>query len=232
MKTYKHLFFDLDRTLWHFDRNSEETLQEIILEQRLHDYGVSDSTAFIREYRKINEMCWAQYRKGELDKESLRVIRFSRVLEQHGVHAPGMAERMADRYVEVSPTKTVLCDGAMDVLEYLKGRGYVMHIITNGFEEVQFVKLNNSGLSPFFQEVIISERIGFKKPHPKAFEFALRTSGALQDESIVIGDDLEADVGGARKAGIDQIYYNPERLTHEEVITHEIAHLHELRDLL
>jgi putative hydrolase of the HAD superfamily len=118
------------------------------------------------------------------------------------------------------------------MLDYLKSKGYALHIITNGFAEVQYIKLANSGLKGFFGEVIVSEEVGYKKPHIEVFSAALSSAGANKIESIVIGDDLEADIGGARNAGIDQVYYNPDQEAHDDQTTFEIIHLEEIHNIL
>lgn len=228
---YEHVFFDLDRTLWHFEKNSQETLVEIIRDMDLTHSGV-DALAWIETYRKVNHECWDLYRKGLMQKEELRIVRFQRALEHHGVTDKAKASHMADAYVEISPTKTHLCEGTIPMLDYLKSKGYVLHIITNGFAEVQYVKMANSGLTNYFDEIIVSEEVGHKKPHIEVFSAALNNAGANKMESIVVGDDLEADIGGARNAGIDQVYYNPEQEVHDEQTTYEIIHLEEIHNIL
>ncbi len=228
---YQHLFFDLDRTLWHFEKNSQETLEEIIGALNLTDRGIG-TLELIETYRKINHECWSLYRKGLMEKEELRTVRFRRTLAHYGVQDVSMADHLANAYVERSPTKTHLCEGTIPMLDYLQNKGYVMHIITNGFPEVQYIKLENSGLKKYFDEIIVSEEVGHKKPHIEVFSAALFSASANKSESIVIGDDLEADIGGARNAGIDQVYYNPDEIPHGEETTYEIKHLVEIHNIL
>ncbi|NNE55507.1 MAG: noncanonical pyrimidine nucleotidase, YjjG family [Flavobacteriales bacterium] len=228
---YKHLFFDLDRTLWDFETNSETALGEILFELDLIGQ-VPSSEEFISRYREINEHYWNLYRLGQMEKSVLRVIRFQKALEAFGIQDSALSERFANRYVEVSPQKTHLMEGAVEALEYLKSRQYAMHIITNGFEEVQHIKLDRSGLQPYFDLVLTSEIVGRRKPDPRVFDHALNHVGAETDNSIMIGDDLGADIVGAREFGMDQIFYNPNSHEHSEKVTHEISSLHQLCELL
>jgi putative hydrolase of the HAD superfamily len=229
---YRHIFFDLDRTLWDFDRNSSEAITEIGMELKLHDLGVTNMNEFIRVYQKVNNECWDLYRKGQLEKKELRVIRFRKALEIHNIHDPDLADEFGNRYVQKSPRKTNLIAGTFEALEALSGKGYELHIITNGFEEVQYIKLEECGIRKYFSEVIISELIGHKKPHPVVFNEAMVRAGAVSQESVMVGDDLEVDILGARDVGMGQIYYNPEELPHKEDITHEINHLEQILEIL
>ena len=149
MAKIKHLFFDLDRTLWDFEKNSHEELVSIFQENQLHQKGISLKEEFIKVYKNINNECWELYRNNLMTKEVLRTERFKRTLEFFGLHDHKLSEKIGNQYVENSPKRTLLIDGALDLLNYLKEK-YQMHIITNGFEEVQFLKLSNSGLEIFF----------------------------------------------------------------------------------
>jgi YjjG family noncanonical pyrimidine nucleotidase len=231
MARYQHLFFDLDRTLWDFDTNSQEALREIVVECELEGRGITDSGQFLDKYRDINLHYWSLYREQKIDKETLRWIRFGKTLEHFGIHDQKLAMQLAQLYVSVSPLKTGLMPGTLDALEYL-GEKYRMHIITNGFEEVQHIKLKQSGLDRFFDIVVTSEGAGHKKPRPEIFAYACQASGATYSDSIMIGDDLEADILGAQNAGMDHVFYNPEGAAHSYQVTHEISALVELKSLL
>jgi len=228
---HKHVFFDLDRTLWDFDKNSSDALARLFVELNLIDAGIDNQDSFIKIYQKVNEECWKAYRHGLLEKEELRFRRFALAFERFGVFDEKLAKRMGDGYVDLSPTLTGLVDGTMDTLDYL-GSKYDLHIITNGFKEVQHIKIDNSGIGHHFKQVVISEDVGQKKPHPAVFDFALKASNARAEESIMIGDDLEADILGARDAGWDQVYFNPEEIQHSEKIAFEVRHLSELKSIL
>ncbi|UTW62565.1 YjjG family noncanonical pyrimidine nucleotidase [bacterium SCSIO 12741] len=226
----RHLFFDLDRTLWDFRSNSRETLDEIYQVFNLKEAGVSDPMTFIHTYEEVNEYMWHLYRINQLSKEELRYGRFGQALGKLGVRNETLAGEIGDYYIEHSPKKTNLLDHAFPVLDYLKPK-YELHIITNGFEEVQKVKLENSGLSHYFGEVITSEMAGCKKPDQRIFEFALKSSGAEASQSVMIGDDLTADIVGARGAGISQVYFNPLEEQHNEQPDWEIGCLSELLEI-
>lgn len=231
MDKYQHIFFDLDRTLWDFDRNSVDALREIIDESRLTEMGVEDPETFIADYQRINEAYWALYREQKVDKETLRWIRFDGALKAHGINNKELACQLADRYIQVSPLKTGLLPGTIDSLDYLAGR-YQLHIITNGFEEVQHLKLERSDLARYFQVVVTSEKAGCKKPGKEIFEHACAESGAKLSESMMIGDDLQTDILGARTVGMDHVFFNPHSIEHPVEVTHEIAHLLELKTIL
>jgi putative hydrolase of the HAD superfamily len=231
VKSFSHLFFDLDRTLWDFDSNSRDALLEIIDHHRLAELGVDDAEAFITRYKQLNEHYWELYRQHKIDKATLRDIRFKKALEAHGIVNDALAHQMAQMYITISPLKTKLLPGTIDVLEYLC-ENYALHIITNGFEEVQHIKMQHSGLNPFFRSVITSERAGHKKPSIEIFQFAFAESGARAQNSIMIGDDFHADIIGAKTAGMSQIFFNVDNLVHDEDISHEIRSISELRNIL
>ncbi len=226
-KEYRHLFFDLDHTLWDFERNSRDTLRALFEELQLQSCGISDFGLFLERYEYHNKYCWMQYRNGRMDKEEVRVNRFIYALADFQVDRKDLVYTLSDLYVQRSPDKLNLIEGAREVLEALRP-AYRLHIITNGFEEVQFRKLRNTGLLPYFDKIITSERAGALKPSPRIFEFALERASAGRAESIYIGDNLEADMLGARNAGMDQVYFNPEARPHVEKVTYEIRSLSEL----
>ncbi|MCU4177155.1 YjjG family noncanonical pyrimidine nucleotidase [Carboxylicivirga sp. N1Y90] len=229
-RKYKHLFFDLDHTLWDFEANSEETLIELYETFNLDQYFESFED-FHERYESHNLYLWSQYRKGKVDKKTLNFQRFHLPFCEVGFDDKAIAEQFASEYVRISPSKTKLFPNAIDVLEKLKPH-YEMHIITNGFREVQAKKLENSGLRPYFSNIYISELIGVQKPHPYFFDYSIKSCNARKKESLVIGDSLEADIQGAIKAGIDQVFFNTKGLSHEKKITHEIDNLSELLDIL
>ena len=231
MSSIEHIFFDLDRTLWDFESNSEATLIELFEELKLtQKLGVSDKE-FIKEYKRINELFWADYRNGIIGKETLRYARFEAAMKFFGHSDRELATTIGEEYIHRSPRKTGLVDGAIDILDYLKPK-YQLHIITNGFDEVQQVKMDSSGLTPYFLEVITSEEAGAKKPSNIVFDYAREKSGATNRNSIMIGDHLEADIDGALGVGWKAVYYEPslERMIGKDF--HHIHHLNELKDIL
>ncbi len=204
-KTYQHLFFDLDRTLWDFEKNSKETIYELFHEFNLHLKNITSFDAFYTIYRLKNHELWALYRQNKITKDELRQERFHRTMQEFFIDDKELALEFNDRYVETCSKKPHLLPNAISVLDYLKDN-YRLHIITNGFIEAQFVKLKNSGIEKYFDEVIISELLGTSKPDPVIFEHALQKSGAQINESIMIGDDFESDIIGAHTMGMDSIY--------------------------
>jgi putative hydrolase of the HAD superfamily len=231
MKRYEHIFFDLDHTLWDFERNSEQALQLIFGEIWPNGTPFNPEN-FIARYKEVNSLFWDMYNQGTMTKSVLRVKRFSETLSLFGIEDELTASLMDEAYLDLSPRQPMVVDGAMDVLEHLKSKGKQLHIITNGFYEVQEIKMRESGLAPFFEHIIISEVVGVNKPDPKVFLFAMQKAGVNPGETVMVGDNLEADIIGARGAGMDQVFFNPKPLVHSEEVTFEIRHLTEIKDII
>lgn len=181
-------------------------------------------------YKSINEKMWDDYEKGKISKEYLRTKRYYKTLLSFGINDKKLSETIGEFYVRESPKKTNLFPDAIETLHYL-GEKYKMHIITNGFVEVQYLKLKNSGLREYFEKIIISEEVGSNKPEKKIFRYALTSAGAKKQESIMIGDNLGTDILGARNSGLDQCFFNPEKKEHGENVTYEISSLIELKGI-
>ena len=230
-KTYKHIFFDLDHTLWDFERNAEETKRELFDVLKLKEKGIANYEAFRAKYVGINLALWALYREDKIGKNELNFRRFYDTLCAFGIDDRWLGETMATGFIEGISSKTYLFPHAKDLLEYLYPK-YPLHIITNGFEEVQYAKLKNSGMDRYFTSVITSEEARSKKPEAEIFCFALRKTGASADESLMVGDDLDVDMTGARQMGIDQLYVNHNRKIHSEPVTLEVYSLEEIIGLL
>jgi putative hydrolase of the HAD superfamily len=231
MKNYSHVFFDLDNTLWDFDRNSAETLHELFHKFNLTDLGVPSFEIFFDKYKNRNEMMWEQYRLGKIDKPTLRDKRFSLTFWDLGLDADLTPPGLSDEYIRISPTKNYLFPHAHEVLSYLKDK-YTLHIITNGFEEAQHIKLKSADLTKYFSNIIISEHTGYRKPDLRIFQYASQSANATTDECIMIGDGLIVDVLGAQEAGWDAIYFNPAKIPHSENPTFEISSLDSLLEIL
>jgi len=230
-KIYKHIFFDLDHTLWDFERNAEETKRELFDTLNLKEKGIDSYETFREKYVDINQALWALYREDKIEKDELNFRRFYDTLCLLGIDDRILGKAMATRFIEGISSKTYLFPHAKEILEYLYPK-YPIHIITNGFEEVQFSKLKNSGMDRYFTSIITSEEARSKKPDPEIFLFALRKTNALAEESIMIGDDLEVDMAGARKLGMDQLYVNHKKKIHAEPVTMEVFSLDEIMGLL
>jgi len=231
MNAYKHIFFDLDNTLWDFERNSTETLHEMYHKFELSALGVSSPEFFIRTYQERNIMMWEQYRLGKIDKDTLRNKRFELTFWDMGLDSSLVPRSMADEYLLVAPKKNYLFPHAHEVLSYLREK-YRLHIITNGFVEAQYIKLEAADLSKYFDEIIISEHTGFKKPDVNIFNHAAEKANATAKECLMVGDGLEVDVVGAQNAGWDAVYFNPAKTSHEQKPTYEISSLDELKNFL
>ena len=223
----KHIFFDLDHTLWDFDRNAEETLLELYDRHALKSKGLSSAQTFIAAYTENNHALWAKYHRGEITKSHLRAQRFNKTFIELGIEPDEIPVAFEEDYVALSPTKTNLFDGTEKVLQYLQKK-YIMHIISNGFKETTLMKMERSGLNPYFQNVIISEDVGVNKPDRAIFEHALSIADADINESIMIGDSLEADIYGAQNFGMKAIYFNPLKKEMPKDVDQQIHHLEEL----
>lgn len=208
MNKYKYLLFDLDHTLWDFNRNSNASLLELFNSLNLSVY-FSRFEDFLAEYHKINAILWDQYGRGKVSKTFVKYERFIRCLREAGCKDDDLGKHMAEEYVRISPCKTHLVDGVKEVLETLAGK-YEMYIITNGFIEVQYKKIRLSGLSPYFREIFISEEIGYQKPEAGFFQHIFKSGNLTPRESLVIGDNLKTDIAGARDYGIDTVFFNPD----------------------
>jgi putative hydrolase of the HAD superfamily len=230
-KTYKHIFFDLDHTLWDFERSAEETKRGMFITLELQERGIESYELFREKYVEINLALWALYREGSIGKEELNFRRFYDTLCLFGLNDRSLGEKMAISFIEGITSKTYLFPFTRELLGYLHPK-YSLHIITNGFEEVQYGKLKNSGLDRYFTRVITSEAAGSKKPDPGIFTYALHETGAQATESIMIGDDLEVDMAGARQVGIDQLFVNHDCKIHSEPVTLEVLALDEIMTIL
>jgi putative hydrolase of the HAD superfamily len=204
------VFFDLDRTLWDFERNSKSTLEEIYSTYKL-DQHISHFNHFHQSYLRINSDLWQKYGKKKITKNELRDTRFLKTLHHHEIYDESLASKLSEAYISISPQKTSLFPNTIQTLQTLKERDYQLHIITNGFVEVQYIKLENSNLRPFFDVVVCSEEIGVNKPNKEIFSHALNLANANASESMMIGDDLKVDIIGANQLGIEAVLFDPEK---------------------
>lgn len=209
MREATHLFFDLDRTLWDFETNSKVALQQLYENYALGNY-IEHFNHFHHTYVRINADLWRKYGKGKISKTELRDSRFSETLKHHGIHAREMADKISNDYIAISPKQTVLFPNTIETLTELKKMGYAMHIITNGFEEVQYTKLTMSKIRDFFDVIICSETIGLNKPNPAVFWHAMEKAASKPEESVMIGDDREVDILGANQVGMHSVLFDPE----------------------
>ncbi|WP_201986257.1 YjjG family noncanonical pyrimidine nucleotidase [Hymenobacter rubidus] len=231
MKTYRHLFFDLDHTLWDFEKNANETLHTLYERHDFARFGTFTVDQFIQVYSDINHALWRMYQSGKISQRQLRDVRFARTLAKLGVTEDDTPPNISAEFTDILPQKSAVFPFTHEVLDYLKPK-YRMHLITNGFNDIQEIKLASSNLTHYFESIITSEHSGHLKPDPRMFQHALAHTGATATESLMIGDNLECDVLGAFNAGIDQVYFNPEKRRHFAQTTHEISCLSELKTFL
>lgn len=227
MKAYRHIFFDLDHTIWDFDKNAEETLHELYGSYKLHELGLHSADLFIETYTRNNHQLWADYHLGNISKETLRQTRFKKTFLDLGLHPDVIPVAFEDEYVQVCPTKTNLFPNAHETLQYLQSK-YTLHLISNGFQESTELKVSLTNIAPYFQNVIISEVVGVNKPDKAIFQHALNLAGAIKEESLMIGDSLEADIYGALNFGMDAIFFNPNGLPKPEDVPLQINDLKDL----
>lgn len=230
-KSYQHIFFDLDRTLWDFNKNSE-----ISLNQLFRDYGLQQSFGsfifFKSRFDYHNGKLWNAYYQNRLKKEELMYRRFYLTLKEAGCDDLELAKEIAADFIDISPLQTSIFPNAHETLSYLRNKGYQLHIITNGFNEVQDRKLSNCDLDQYFTQVITSEDAGANKPSSQIFDYAMNLVDCQPEECIMIGDDLKTDIAGAQKSNIDQIYFNNSRTKHDKSPTYEVSSLLEITNIL
>lgn len=227
----KDIFFDLDHTIWDFDKNAAETLNELYYKFKFDDlFQQKSSDRFIEAYTANNHRVWSLYHHGKIDKETLRKMRFADTFTELGVDPELFPTAFEEEYITICPTKTNLFPHAIETLDYLQKK-YSLHLISNGFKEACKVKLQNSKLAPYFKTIVISEIIGVNKPDPRIFEYALQNGQAQKEKAIMIGDSIDADVRGAQNAGMEAIFFNPVGAQKPNDVAFMITNLKELQEL-
>lgn len=219
-----HIFFDLDRTLWDFETNSRTVLEILYKEYELNNY-FDAFELFFKQYKQVNEQMWQQYYQKEVTKEEVRLLRFYKTIGENKERCT----QISRDYIEMSVQQTAVFPHTYETLTELKKRNYTLHIITNGFTEVQYKKLNNCRLENYFDTVTTSEDAQHHKPDIRSFQFALRQAKTTAQQTAMVGDDLITDIQGANTAGLFSIYFNPNRYTAPHEANKEI---HELKSLL
>lgn len=231
MKRYKHIFFDLDHTLWDYEGNAGEALHELYDHYALGERGMFSKEELVTTFFEVNDMLWDAYNHHRIQRKDLRERRFPTIFKRLGLPIELRPKNIETEYIALSPTKDKVFDNAHELLDYLSPK-YELHIITNGFDDIQGMKMSSSRIDHYFKVIITSETAGFRKPDPRIFQLALDKSGAEVSHSLMVGDNLRADIGGARDFGIDQVFFNPGRKSHTDSVTHEITGLKELMSLL
>jgi len=230
-RKYQHLFFDLDHTLWDFEKNSQQALIELYDSYGWEPILNLPVDAFLESYYQKNDEMWALYRAHKIDKATLRHRRFAETFALFNYEHDHKVANFEKDYIWLAPQKTALFPSCIETLARLKEH-FALHIITNGFEETQHIKLEKSALKPFFDIIVTSDSIGVNKPEAKIFIEAMRMAGAERINSLMIGDNLAADIIGAKNVGMDQVFFNPLGNLHQEKVNFEIKDLGELPALI
>ncbi len=226
---YKYLFFDLDNTLWDFDANAKFTLR-LLFDQYELGRCFPDFETYYRLYSENNAHLWRLYGDGKITKEALNTERFLFPLRSVDASFLSIAAKMQEAYLPLLAQQTRLMDGALEVLDHLRSKRYELYLISNGFVEIQHEKLERTGLKSYFKKLYFSEQVGAHKPAKQFFDYAIKSSNAVKKQSLVIGDNFEADIVGAKNAGIDQVYFSPHAIAESLPFTptYQIANLQEL----
>lgn len=222
------MFFDLDDTLWDFEKNSSTVLKDLFFEFNLAEKLSADFETFYSTYKKINLDLWVQYYKKQIDKTYLRNHRFNLAFKEFGYDNYDENLLITEQYLKRSPKGTHLKEGCLDVLNYLKDN-YILHIITNGFKEVQHIKIDGCKLRDYFSQIVISEEHSLTKPDEQIFRLAESFAGASAEECVMIGDNFESDIEGALNAGWEAIYFSEEIKNGYK--GHAIRKLEELKEM-
>lgn len=228
---YKHLFIDLDDTLWDTFNNNKESLKEVY---DIYEFNRSYASfeVFFDRWFPYNNHLWDLYRQDKISKQQLVTKRFEHMVEPMGITDPDFIQQLNKEFLQRSSSKSGLLPFALDILHYLQDK-YTLHILSNGFREVQYKKMDNSGLTSFFDKIILSEDAGANKPSKDIFDYALSITNANREDVLMIGDSWEADIVGAHQSNIHQVWYNPHRLCPSDFTpTYEISNLKELQNIL
>lgn len=232
MNNMRHIFFDLDNTLWDHRKNAYLTIKELFNQQKITEkYGI-DFESFHQVYHDINERLWEQIRDGEIDKDYLRKHRFYDSFLSFGIDDVQLSDYFEHHFLDEILNYNELVDGAIDLLDYLRNKGYIMHIISNGFQEVTERKCILSGISDYFETITSADSIGLRKPRPEIFDYSLNLAKAGKEESIMIGDDWIADVKGAQNFGMDVIFFDVYQDNPQEAGLKVVRHLSEIKNYL
>ena len=232
MTKYQHIFFDLDNTLWDFDRSSILAFDKIYEIFDLINYGIPSAKDFHTTYFDHNNRLWDLYRKGEIDKDFLKIERFRLPLKDYGIVDEKLSIDLGESYTDYAARLVALVPNTMEVLNYLKEKNYKIHLITNGFLEVQSIKMKASGLDKMIDSSFVSEEVGFKKPDHRIFFHAMNEVGGNIENSVMIGDDLSVDIIPAKEIGMKHIYFNRKKISHNEMLDYEIFDLIEICKIL
>lgn len=208
MENIRHIFFDLDNTLWDHRRNAYLTLESIFEREKIQDKYDLVFEDFHREYFTINENLWALIRDGKIDKDHIRKHRFYDSFLFFGIDDFELSQKFEHQFLDEIIEYNELVEGAFHLLNYLAEKQYRLHVLSNGFEEVTYRKCELSGIKNYFETITSADEIGIRKPQPEIYQYALNKSEAQTEHSIMIGDDWVADVEGALSFGMDAIFFD------------------------
>lgn len=231
MRQYKHIFFDLDHTLWDYDTNAAEALHELYEYYSLHQLELFDKHQLVDAFLAENDELWGLYNQSKIQRGDIRVRRFPNIFKRLGAEAEDVPQDLEPRYIALAPTKKKTFDHAHEILDYLTQK-YELHVITNGFNDIQTTKLRSSSLDGYFDVIVTSETTGYRKPDKEIFELAMRKAQANVSESLMIGDSLDSDISGARGVGMDHVWFNPAGTIPHLPVQYEIENLIELKSIL
>lgn len=224
------IFFDLDHTLWDFDRNSRDTLVDLLREYEPRIGQPVDFDTFFPHFRYIHKKLWQLFQQEQIAAQDIRARRFRFAFGEMGIDHEAWVDEFGLAYIEQCPLRPHLIDGARELLDHLRKK-HPLHLITNGFAAAQTRKVQHSGLNGYFASMTTSESVGVKKPRPEIFEYALQQAGCLPEDAIYIGDDYEVDIIGASMVGMNTIWFNPERLVNPYKFA-EVTSLREVEGMI
>jgi len=224
------IFFDLDHTIWDFEKNAEETLTELFEIYGFSALGIRSSAVFVETYNRNNHRLWAKYHQGKINKSELRAARFAETFVELGIDPRLFPNAFEEDYVRLCPQKTNLFPHAHETLGYLKEK-YTLHLISNGFNEASQTKIARCDLKKYFDTIVISELVGVHKPHPDIFHYAIGKAKTAVRSSVMVGDSLEADIQGAQNIGMDAVYFNPCKVVVPTYVKQSITAFDELKSL-
>lgn len=230
-KEYTVVFLDLDDTILDTIKNSEESLLEIYKEYEVDRYAPS-FYEFMEYYKSINSNLWKLYEQNLITKEELMKRRFLETFDKYHTITEDQSLDLNMNFLLKTSVKKNLIEGAIDVLDYLSSK-YKLYIVSNGFTEIQYKKMEMVGVDKYFQGIILSDEVGKNKPHPGIFEYTLKKAGVVVNQVVMVGDNVNTDIKGAQSVGIDQIWYNPNGSSNQGIIpTYEIKSLSEIKNIL
>lgn len=228
---YKHIFFDLDHTLWDYDANATEALGDLFDKHNFKSLGLFGKADLANMFFEVNYGLWDLYNTGKIQRAGIRELRFKTIFEKLGADPSHIPIDIEHEYISLAPTKEKVFEHAHVVLDYLSGK-YKLHIITNGFNDIQTTKMKSAGLTNYFDVIVTSETTVYRKPDKEIFELAMDRAQASLPQSIMIGDNLASDIAGAKNVGMDHVWFNPTNNPTPEFIQYEIENLIGLKSIL